>query len=61
MTTKKADKKARPKTFEDGVKAGQERAWRAVFQVISDMSYKDDRELIKLLEAARDKAGFGPR
>lgn len=34
--------------------------WRKVFDVVSDMAYANDRELIRLLERARDADGCGP-
>jgi hypothetical protein len=34
--------------------------WRKVFDVVSDMAYANARELIRLLERARDADGCGP-
>lgn len=39
---------------------GRKETWQKVFQVVSDCAYRDDRELIKLLEASRDEDGCGP-
>ncbi len=52
--------KSREKRNED-VKRGERKAWEAVFQIVSDMNYKDERELIMLLEEERGKQGFGPK
>lgn len=41
-------------------KAATRAAWIKVFNVVSDMKYTTDKELIMQLEAARDVDGCGP-
>lgn len=35
--------------------------WQIVFQKISDCQYVTARDLVKLLEQARDEDGYGPQ
>lgn len=35
--------------------------WRIVFDVISHMDYENEKELIRLLEEAREEDGYGPQ
>lgn len=48
-------------TFGEEVwKAAQSDTWSTVFQIVSDNPQMATREFIRLLEAARERAGAGP-
>lgn len=45
----------------DDLREGRRETWEKVFQIVSDHADLASREFIKLLEAAREEADFGPK